>query len=166
MSAKVSKWIEKTREIFTSEKKISYPDAEILLETGEKLKVNTEELKKLRAELKAARNWSDEVDKLSSENGSLHVNDVKRLIAHHERLLIEMPEEVEELKQAIVGYCICRGPSHPDGFMIGCDHCEVSIWFLRLFQISLNSPSRYPANTSPLFSFLEGVVPRALCWYI
>ena len=58
------------------------------------------------------------------EQGSIHVNDVKRLIEEHDSLLIEMPDELEILKQATIGYCICRRPY--DGFMIGCDHCEVS----------------------------------------
>jgi len=53
------------------------------------------------------------------------VNDVKQLIEDHESLLIEMPDELDLLKQATVGYCICRRPY--DGFMIGCDHCEVSL---------------------------------------
>jgi histone demethylase JARID1 len=105
-----------------SGKKMPFQDAQALLDTGEKLKVNTEELRKLRAELRAARNWSDEVEMLSSENGTLHANDVKKLIADYESFLIDMPEEIEELKQAVVGYCICRKPS--SAFMIACDHCE------------------------------------------
>mmetsp|Transcript_20188 Transcript_20188/g.41918 ORF Transcript_20188/g.41918 Transcript_20188/m.41918 type:complete len:734 (-) Transcript_20188:673-2874(-) len=56
------------------------------------------------------------------EQGSIHVNDVKQLIDEHERLLIEMPDELAILKQATVGYCVCRRPY--DGFMIGCDHCD------------------------------------------
>ena len=52
-------------------------------------------------------------------------NDLKQLIEEHDSLLIELPDELEMLKQATVGYCICRRPY--EGFMIGCDHCEVSL---------------------------------------
>lgn len=96
------------------------------METGEKLKVQTEELKQLKAEIRAARNWSNRAKKINVEHGSIHVNDVKQLIEEHGSLLIEMPDELEILKQATIGYCICRRPY--EGFMIGCDHCEVSLF--------------------------------------
>jgi hypothetical protein len=96
------------------------------VETGEKLKVQTEELKQLKAEIRAARNWSNRAKKVNVEQGSIHVNDVKQLIEEHGSLLIEMPEELEILKQATIGYCICRRPY--EGFMIGCDHCDVSLF--------------------------------------
>mmetsp|Transcript_43531 Transcript_43531/g.49071 ORF Transcript_43531/g.49071 Transcript_43531/m.49071 type:complete len:1967 (-) Transcript_43531:117-6017(-) len=122
LSVKVSKWIKNTRELFESGDKIDIQDAKNQMETGEKLKVHTEELKQLKAKLKAARNWSNRAKKCNLEQGSIHVSDVKQLIEEHETLLIEMPDELEVLKQATVGYCICRRPY--DGFMIGCDHCE------------------------------------------
>ena len=99
-------------------------DARNLLETGEKLKVHTEELKLLRAQFRATRTWSNRAKKCNLEQGSIHVSDIKELIEEHENLLIEMPDELEALKLATIGYCICRRPY--EGFMIGCDSCEVS----------------------------------------
>jgi hypothetical protein len=124
LAAKVTKWVDNAKELFESGQKIPFQKAKALLDAGEKLKVNIDELKKLKAAFKAAQDWSDEARNLSVENGSIHVNEVKQLIEEHDSLLIGMPDEVEELKQAVVGYCICRRPY--DGFMIGCDHCEVS----------------------------------------
>ena len=100
-------------------------DARVLVETGEKLKVQTEELKKLRAEIRAARNWSNQAKECNVDQGSININDVKQLIYEHDSLLIKMPDELEFLKQATIGYCICRRPY--EGFMIGCDNCEVSV---------------------------------------
>jgi len=122
LSVKVSKWTAKNKKLFESGERIDLQDARNLVETGEKLKVQTEELKQLRAEIRAARNWSNRAKKCNVEQGSIHVNDVKQLVEEHDSLLIEMPDELEILKQATVGYCICRRPY--DGFMIGCDHCE------------------------------------------
>ena len=129
LSVKVSKWTAKTKMLFKSGEKIVLQDARNLVETGEKLRVYTEELKQLKGEIRAARNWSNKAKKCNMEQGSIHVNDVKQLIDEHERLLIEMPDELAILKQATVGYCVCRRPY--DGFMIGCDHCDVSlyVWF-------------------------------------
>ena len=129
LSVKVSKWTKIIRELFESGEKIDMQDARNLLESGEKLKVQTEELKLLRAQLRATRTWSNNAKKCNLEQGSIHVSDVKQLIEEHESLLIEMPDELEVLRQATVGYCICRRPY--DGFMIGCDHCEVSFIFIR-----------------------------------
>lgn len=125
LSVKVSKWIKKTRELFESGEKIDMQDAKNQIETGEKMKVHTEELRHLKAELRATRSWSNRANKCNLEQGTIHVTDIKLLIEEHESLLIEMPDELDVLKQATVGYCICRRPY--DGFMIGCDHCEVSL---------------------------------------
>lgn len=143
---KVSKWTEKARNLFESRERIDAQDARILVETGEKLKVQTEELKRLKAEIRLARNWSNRAKKCNVEQGSIHVNDVKELIVQHDGLLIEMPDELEVLKQATIGYCICRRPY--EGFMIGCDHCDVSFLNLCLFLSSfhLKEPRYLNAN--------------------
>ncbi len=125
LSVKVSKWTAKAQKLFDSGENIDMQDARVLVETGEKLKVQTEELKKLRAEIRAARNWSNRAKECNVDQGSININDVKQLIYEHDSLLIEMPDELEFLKQATIGYCICRRPY--EGFMIGCDNCEVSV---------------------------------------
>lgn len=97
-------------------------DAKSLLETGEKLKVNTQELRTLRGSLRAARGWANRVKRCNLDQGAVHVSNVQDLIAEHQSFLIEMPEELTTLKQATQSYCVCRRPY--DGFMIGCDECE------------------------------------------
>jgi hypothetical protein len=125
LSVKVAKWVEKARKLFISGDKLSMQEGKALLDAGEKLRVNTQELRTLKSELRAAQGWSNRVKKCNLDYGSVHVTDVKQLIAEHDSLLIEFPQEVEELKLATVGYCICRRPY--EGFMIGCDSCEVSL---------------------------------------
>lgn len=137
LSVKVSKWTEEVRKLLESGEKLDLQDARFLVETGEKLKVQTEELKTLKAEIRAARNWSNKASDCAAEHGSIDVTIVKQLIEDHSNLLIEMPEELEVLEQATIGYCICRRPY--EGFMIGCDHCEVSAFrfFYYIFVIDV-----------------------------
>lgn len=78
---------------------------------------------KLKEKLDSAQDWLNEVIKHTSGEGVVNVHAVNQLIHAHESLLVELPEEVAELRQAVVGYCLCRRPY--EGFMIGCDHCEV-----------------------------------------
>jgi len=113
------------KKLLESGERIALQDARNLAETGEKLRVQSDELKKLKAEIRAARNWTNRAKKCNTQQGSVHVNDLEQLIEEHDSLLIELPDELEMLKQATVGYCICRRPY--EGFMIGCDHCEVSL---------------------------------------
>jgi hypothetical protein len=94
------------------------------LEDGEKLKINSQELKALKAKLSAAENWLNKASNCINGNSSLNADAINQLVQEHENLLVEMPEEIEELKQTVVGYCLCRRPY--EGFMIGCDNCEVS----------------------------------------
>lgn len=124
LSVKVAKWVEKMRKLFISGNKLSMQEGKTLLDAGEKLRVNTQELRTLKSELRAALGWSNKVKKCNLDHGSVHIGDVNQLIAEHDSLLIEFPEEVEELKLATIRYCICRRPY--EGFMIGCDSCEVS----------------------------------------
>jgi hypothetical protein len=122
LAVKVTAWVQKTKNILESGKKLSMQDAKSLQESGEKLKVSTQELRTLRASLRAARGWANRVKRCNLEQGSIHVSNVKDLIEEYESFLIEMPEELAKLKQATQSYCVCRRPY--DGFMIGCDECE------------------------------------------
>lgn len=122
MSVKVATWVDEARTLYSSGKKLSMQDAKALLEAGEKLKVNTQELRTLRASLRAARIWTNKVKRCNLEQGEIHVSTVNNLIEEHKSFMIEMPEELSVLEQATQAYCICRRPY--EGFMIGCDDCE------------------------------------------
>ena len=124
LSAKTDKWTEKTRALLGSGKKLSVQDAQDLLEDGEKLKVGSKELNELKSKLADAEDWLNRVSDCVNGQSSLDADAINGLVQEHETLLVELPEEVNELKQAVVGYCLCRRPY--EGFMIGCDHCEVS----------------------------------------
>jgi hypothetical protein len=100
LSVKVTTWAEKTRKLFESGKKISIQDAKALLEAGEKLKVNTQELRTLKASLRAARSWANRVKRCNLDQGEIHVSNVKELIKEHKSFLIEMPEELSRLGTA------------------------------------------------------------------
>lgn len=121
LSVKVTSWVEETRKLYQSGRKLSMQDARSLVEAGEKLKVNTQELRTLKAALRTAKGWANRVKRCNVEMGETHVNTVNDLIKEYESFLIEMPEELSKLEQATQSYCICRRPY--EGFMIGCDEC-------------------------------------------
>lgn len=121
LAEEVSKWAEHARPIILSGKKLDMSTAKTLVESGEKLKVNTEELRTLRAALKAVRKWTNRVKKCDLDQGDTKISTVSDLINEHESLLIEMPDDLARLHQATQAYCICRRPY--EGFMIGCDEC-------------------------------------------
>lgn len=109
-------------ELIKSDEKINQLDAKCIITEGEKLGFTCNELKQLRNALKAARGWANRVKKCNIEHGGAQTNLVQELIDEHDKLLIEMPEELENLKSAMTSYCVCRRPY--SGFMIGCDECE------------------------------------------
>lgn len=92
------------------------------MEEGEKLGFCCEEMKVLRNALRSARNWTNRVKRCKLESGSTNATAIQALIDEHGSLLLEMPEELSRLQQAMQSYCICRRPY--SGFMIGCDECE------------------------------------------
>lgn len=121
LADEVSKWAEHARPIINSGKKLDMPTVKALLESGEKLKVNTDELRTLRAAMKAVRKWMNKVKKCDLDQGDTNISTVTELINEHDSLLIEMPDDLARLQQATQAYCICRRPY--EGFMIGCDEC-------------------------------------------
>jgi hypothetical protein len=122
LSVKAKSWAEKVRKVLDSATKLSLQDAKNLLEAGEKLKVNSQEIRTLRASLRTARGWTNRVKRCNLELGSVHVSNVRDLIEEYDTFLIEMPDELAMLQQATQSYCVCRRPY--SGFMIGCDECE------------------------------------------
>jgi PHD-finger/PLU-1-like protein len=124
LSNRSKTWAEKARKVLDGGMKLSLQDAKNLLDAGEKLKVNSQEIRTLRAALRAARGWSNKVKRCNLELGSVHVSNVRDLIDEYENdsFLVEMPEEFATLQQATQSYCVCRRPY--SGFMIGCDECE------------------------------------------
>lgn len=119
---KALEWKDATRKRLEGKEKLSPIDAKCILENGEKLGFSCKEMKTLRDAIRAARNWSNRFKKCKVEQGSTNANVVQALIDDHDALLLEMPDEVSRLKQAMQSYCLCRRPY--SGFMIGCDECE------------------------------------------
>jgi hypothetical protein len=107
-----------------SGRKLSVIDIRDLLDAGDRLKVKSDELKTLKKKFDCAQDWLNKVMEHTHGDCAVDVQAVNQLIREHDSLLVELPEEVEELRQAVVGYCVCRRPY--EGFMIGCDTCEVS----------------------------------------
>jgi hypothetical protein len=126
LSAKVDRWTREIKDIFLSGRKLSVVDVQDLLETGERLKVKSNELRTLKEKFDSAQDWLNKVIEYTNGECVGDVKAINQLIHEHESLLVELPEEVEELRQAVVGYCLCRRPY--EGFMIGCDCCEVSFY--------------------------------------
>ena len=59
---------------------------------------------------------------MNNDESQAPINELKELIAEHNQFLVKMPEQAEQLKEMLCGYCLCRRPY--DGFMVGCDSCE------------------------------------------
>ena len=119
---KALEWRDATAKLLKRDEKMCRQDAKNLMEEGEKLGFTCDEMKVLRNALRAARNWTNRVKRCKVESGSTNANAIQGLIDEHDSLILEMPEELSRLKQAMQCYCICRRPY--SGFMIGCDECE------------------------------------------
>ena len=97
-------------------------DAKQFINKGESLNLSCSELKTLRGAMRTTKSWLTKVKKCGAENGETAAINVNELIDEHNSFLVTAIGEVERLKQATCGYCICRLPY--EGFMIGCDGCE------------------------------------------
>lgn len=115
-------------------------DAKALCEEADKLKLSCHELKVLRNAMKSTRSWFNRAKRCKVDQGGTAANEVEGLIDEHGGLLIVMPEEVNKLKHALKGYCLCRRPY--EGFMIGCDGCDE--WYHgSCIGVSENQADRY-----------------------
>jgi hypothetical protein len=125
LAAKASDWVKTACTILDSEEKLGMHEAKALFDQGEKLGFQLNELRALRNGLKTARGWANKVKRSKVDQGGTHVNGVQALIEEHDSLIVDMPEELATLQQAMRNYCLCRRPY--EGFMIGCDDCDE--WF-------------------------------------
>lgn len=125
LTTKATDWVEGTSEILDSEDKLTIHEAKAIFDEGDKLGFQCDELRSLRNGLKTARSWANRVKRSKLDQGAIHVNSIKALLEEHDELIVEMPEELAKLQQAMKNYCICRRPY--EGFMIGCDDCVE--WF-------------------------------------
>ncbi len=103
---------------------ISIPidDATDMLNEGEKLNINCQELRTLRTAYRATKGWIGRLKKIDLDLGSSDLNLITDLLREHEGFLVSSNDHASKLKQAVCGYCTCRRPY--DGFMIGCDECD------------------------------------------
>lgn len=102
--------------------KIPIDEAKTVIDEGEKLNIVCQELKTLRGAMRTTKSWLSKVKKIGVGDGETAAATITALIDEHDTFLITVVEEVDRLKQATCGYCICRQPY--EGFMIGCDGCE------------------------------------------
>jgi hypothetical protein len=117
----VDEWIEAASAFIKSEEKIKLLELKAMIDEGEKLGIQSNELRDLRNGFKAAKSWANRVKKSKPELGSTSMSDVQPLVDEYESLMAEMPEEIARLNKAMKHYCICRG--HFDGQMIACHEC-------------------------------------------
>jgi hypothetical protein len=101
---------------------LTFDQAKTLADVADELKLSCAELKDLRNAIRASRMWLNRVRKYNLENGDVSAEELESLLVEHSKLLIQMPEEADNLKQATKGFCLCRRPYV--GFMIACDTCN------------------------------------------
>lgn len=132
----VVSWLNEIRKFLSDEtSNISLKEAKSMVSKGDQLGItDCEEVKTLRQQINKSKVWAAKVQKASPEEGKLKIEDVEKLIREHDGgilektgkefapLKISMPEEIQKLKRAIRGYCLCRNPY--EGLMIGCDSCD------------------------------------------
>lgn len=118
-------WANRANQALSSPEKMGMSEAKALCDEAEAIGFTCPDLKKLRAALKTARGWATRVRKSIAKPGALPVQMVRALQKEHDKLLIKMPEEFDQLRQTVKNYCICRRPY--EGFMIECDDC--GDWF-------------------------------------
>lgn len=108
--------------ILDAGEKMSLEEVKNKLNKLSRVKITSHEYRSLRKAHQNAKNWTTKVKKSGLHNGSAQIHVLKELLREHDELIIAVPEEFEELKQTLCGYCICRRPY--EGFMIGCDDCD------------------------------------------
>jgi hypothetical protein len=122
LSDRANRWKEMAAQRLNCDQKVTMQEATVLFDEGEKLGINFDLLKTLRSALRSAKSWLNRVKRSKFEKGETCSSDIEELIEEHNALDLSLPNEVQKLKQAMKGYCICRRPY--EGFMIGCDGCE------------------------------------------
>lgn len=121
LTERTDAWIEIAKNTIDSEERLKMADLKMHIDEGDKLGIACPELRELKAGLKAAKNWANRVKKCKPELCVADMSDINALVDDYESLLVEMPDEIARLNQAIKHYCICRGPY--DGQMISCEEC-------------------------------------------
>ena len=119
---KANAWAEEAEALINSSEVITLEKAKEIVDKGDALNIVCQEYRTLRNGLRQARGWALRVKKMNNDESQAPINEVKELIAEHNQFLVKMPEQVEQLKELLCGYCLCRRPY--DGFMVGCDSCE------------------------------------------
>ena len=122
MVDKANAWAEEAEALITSSEVITLDKAKEIIDKGDELNIVCQEYRTLRNALRQARGWALRVKKLNNDESQAPINEVKELIAEHNQFLVKIPEQIEQLKEMLCGYCLCRRPY--DGFMVGCDSCE------------------------------------------
>eukprot|EP00977_Amphora_coffeiformis_P002794 scaffold528_cov165-Amphora_coffeaeformis.AAC.6 len=124
LSERTNEWVAAAKRIIDSEERLKLPELKAQIDEGEKLGIQSVELRELRNGLKAAKSWATRVRKSKPELITTKMSDVSDLVDEYEALMVEMPEEIAKLNKAMKHYCICRG--HNEGQMISCDDCNDS----------------------------------------
>lgn len=119
---KANAWAEEAEALINSSEVITLEKAKEIVDKGDALNIVCQEYRTLRNALRQARGWALRVKKMNNDESQAPINELKELIAEHNQFLVKMPDQVEQLKEMLCGYCLCRRPY--DGFMVGCDSCE------------------------------------------
>ena len=122
LNEKVKDWIARARKSIASEQRLKLLDLKNQIEEGEKLGIQSLELRELKNGLKAARSWANRVKKCKPGSSASGMVDVNSLVEEYDSLMVEMPDEIAKLNKAIGHYCICRGQF--GGHMLQCDECK------------------------------------------
>jgi hypothetical protein len=124
LTEKTNDWTALAKRSINSSVRLKMAELKAQIDEGDRLGIMSGELRELKNGLKAARSWANRVKKCKPELCTAETSEVNALVDDYETLMVEMPEEIARLNQAIKHFCICRGPH--SGHMILCEECQDS----------------------------------------
>jgi len=118
---RVVSWIGRAKKILKQKAPIG--EINSFIQEAERLKVNCEELDRIRKAVSQAKAWLIKVKKTEAERGKNRSNDLRELAAEAEQMPgVDLSEEAKALLQASVCFCLCR-TTVEEGQMLKCLRC-------------------------------------------
>ena len=115
-------WLNKTESALAGEPKRDLAVLVELVESGEKLKVDQQGVKKLKQVIKVAKAWRAKVKKTGIERGEATTVQLRELLPEADSIMCNLSAELRIIHLAVSRYCVCRKPS-PDHLQT-CSSCS------------------------------------------
>ena len=115
-------WLTKTESALAGQPKRDLTVLVELVESGEKMKVDQQGVKKLKQVIKVAKAWRAKVKKTGIERGEATTVQLRELLPEADGIMCDLSAELRIIHLAVSRYCVCRKPS-PDNLQT-CSSCS------------------------------------------